>query len=95
MLCEVCSASTAVPSSCLFFKRQTRYAQTSDVFKNKQLGGTAAEASLFIDLQDQSACLKRYFALCDRIPTKTYSGAELFVYQCVNNQRGLAYVEKQ
>ena len=37
-------ALTAVPPSCLFFKRQTRYAQTSDVFKNKQLGGTAVEA---------------------------------------------------
>ena len=40
-------ALTAVPPSCLFFKRQTRYAQTSDVFKNKQLGGTAVEAKSF------------------------------------------------
>ena len=37
-------ALTAVPSSGLFLKRQTRYAQTSDVFKNKPLDGTAVKA---------------------------------------------------
>ena len=36
-------AWTAVLSSCLFFKRQTRYAQTSDILKNKQLDSTAVE----------------------------------------------------
>ena len=36
-------ALTAVPSSGLFFKRQTRYAQTSDVLNNKPLDGTAVK----------------------------------------------------
>ena len=40
-------ALTAVPSSGLFLKRQTRCAQTSDVLKNKSLDGTAAKAENF------------------------------------------------
>ena len=41
-------ALTTVPSSCLFFKRQTRYAQTSDVLKNKQLDGTVVKAKFIL-----------------------------------------------
>src|SRR3990167_10705260 len=36
--------SAAVPSNCLFFKRQIRYTQTNDVLKNKQLDGAAVKA---------------------------------------------------
>ena len=39
---------TAVPSSGLFCKRQTRYAQTSDVLKNKPLDGTEVKAYISI-----------------------------------------------